>query len=129
MPNTTLRLFVAEDSPLIRQRLRALLGSVEGLTFVGEADTSAGAVAGIAESRADVAIVDLGLREGNGLAVLRGMQGGPAVAIVLSNHVSAPIRRQCLAAGAAYVFDKSNEFTLLPATLRALADARGTAAH
>lgn len=117
---TPLRLFVAEDSSLIRQRLRAMLGTVEGVEWVGEADSPDEALAGIATSHADVAIVDLGLRNGNGLTILQAMRGTPTVTIVLSNLANAPVRRQCLAAGAACVLDKTSEFVRLPETLRTL---------
>ena len=59
-----------------------------------------------------MAIVDLQLRQGNGINVLREMQKArfPGIRIVYTNHAQvAMYRRQCAEAGADYFFDKSLE--------------------
>ena len=55
--------------------------------------------------------MDLFLKEGSGLGVLRSCMSRPRSkrAVVLSNYVNADIRARCMALGADAVFDKSRE--------------------
>lgn len=59
----------------------------------------------------DVLILDLELRQGNGLGVLKALAAlGPRpsfVKIVYSNHSSANVRRLAVRLGASYFFDKT----------------------
>ncbi|WPG41256.1 hypothetical protein [Variovorax sp. EBFNA2] len=59
----------------------------------------------------DIAVVDLFLKTGSGLGVLRGCEGRKPHqrVVVLSNYPTAEMRTQCLALGADAVFDKSTE--------------------
>jgi len=120
----TLKVYLVEDSELIRQRLRQLLDALDYLRIVGEAGDSTAALAGIADSQAEVAIIDLHLASGSGLTVLKGLaqQCRPVASIVLTNHATAEFKRECLAAGARYFFDKTNEFHLVRQAIRHLAD-------
>ena len=75
-------------------------------------------------------IVDIFLKGGSGLGVLRAAQALPRAGdmVVLSNYATPDMRRKCLELGADRVFDKSNEIDALilycepagrPATRRA----------
>jgi DNA-binding NarL/FixJ family response regulator len=106
-----MNVFIAEDSASIRERLAALLGDIEGVTVVGQAETSAEALEGILRTRPDSVVLDIHLLGGSGLDVLRQArpQTPDTVFIVLTNHADPQYRRICMAAGAAYFFDKSSE--------------------
>ena len=106
------RVFLVEDSLLIRERLSALLRNIGGVEIVGEADGPAAALLRIDASRPDVIILDLQLAGGSGLFVLRELShfAPNAVPIVLTNHALPQFRKECLAAGAKYFFDKTTEF-------------------
>jgi DNA-binding NarL/FixJ family response regulator len=119
-----LKVFLVEDSSLIRQRLRQLLGSLDGVSIIGEADQSDIALGEIGSLQADVAVVDLHLAQGSGLKLLKGLaQHEPQVVpIVLTNHASSEFKRECLAAGARYFFDKTNEFDLVRQTIRQIVE-------
>jgi two-component system, NarL family, response regulator DevR len=109
-----LKIFLVDDSPLVRRRIAALIGAIEGAKIVGEAEDASDALSGIAATDADVVIVDLRLTGGSGLDVLAGLarSGRPVITIVLTNYSSAAIREACLSAGANYFFDKTSEFNL-----------------
>ena len=104
--------FIAEDSPSIRANLVEMLNGVNGVEVVGDADTSADAIAGILETHPDFAVLDYQLKGGTAVDVLRAIQAKlPAtVFLVLTNHASPQYRRICLEAGASCFFDKSLEF-------------------
>ena len=122
-----LKVFLVEDSVAIRQRLAALLGAIESVAIVGEADDPAAALAGIAASGADVAIVDLRLARGtSGLDVLNGLARcrSPVMPIMLTNFATPQFQQSCFDAGAHFFFDKTHEFALLRHAVRELAAKR-----
>jgi DNA-binding NarL/FixJ family response regulator len=106
-----MNVFIVEDSASIRERLAAMLGDIEGVTVVGQAETPAEALEGILRTRPDSVLLDIQLTGGSGLDVLRKAhsQVPATVFIVLTNHANPQYRRVCMEAGAAYFFDKSNE--------------------
>jgi DNA-binding NarL/FixJ family response regulator len=124
--SATLKIFLVEDSPLVRRRIAALIGAIKGVEIVGEAEDASDALSGIAAGEADVVIVDLRLTGGSGLDVLAGLaqSSRPVITIVLTNYSSAVIREACLAAGANYFFDKTSEFNLARDVIERIARAR-----
>ena len=112
------RLLLIEDSALLRERLTALL-TVPGLMQVAaSADTEGAAVAHIHAGHFDVMIVDVELREGSGINVIRAARGllgdrpRPLI-IVLTNYSLPAVRERCMAAGADYFLDKMEQFSEL----------------
>jgi DNA-binding NarL/FixJ family response regulator len=84
---------------------------------VGPAAAAADALRWLAGAghRADLVIVDIFLKGGSGLGVLRALRGLPhgGRVVVLSNYATADMRRNCLELGADRVFDKSHEIDAL----------------
>ncbi|PZX25284.1 putative response regulator, CheY family [Cupriavidus phytorum] len=107
-----LNVLLIEDSAVLRGMLLEYLKDFPFIENVDWADTEALALRLLAAGKYDVAIVDLQLRQGNGINVLRAMQraGTGTVRIVYTNHAQLEMyRRQCAEAGADYFFDKSLE--------------------
>jgi DNA-binding NarL/FixJ family response regulator len=67
----TIRVFLLDDHELVREGIRSLLESDEGLEVVGEASTAADALVRIPLAKPDVAILDVRLEDGNGIDVCR----------------------------------------------------------
>ncbi|MDO9092234.1 MAG: response regulator [Rubrivivax sp.] len=103
--------FVVEDSPVIRENLVAALEELVPVQVVGWADGETAALRWLEDpaQRCDLVIVDIFLRDGSGLGVLRALQAHPARCVVLSNYATPEMRRKCLGLGADRVFDKSSE--------------------
>ncbi|SOZ51474.1 putative response regulator, CheY family [Cupriavidus taiwanensis] len=107
-----LNVLLIEDSAVLRGMLLEYLKDFPFVENVDWADTEALALRLLGAGTYDVAIVDLQLRQGNGINVLRAMQraGTGTVRIVYTNHAQLEMyRRQCAEAGADYFFDKSLE--------------------
>jgi len=110
------RVFLVEDSPLIRRRIIDNLLSIGGFVVVGFAESEDDAIAAIAETKPDVIVTDIRLREGNGIEVVRQVRQAASAAptppkiYVLSNYASAEYRRECELVGADAFFDKSGEY-------------------
>lgn len=118
----SLRVFLAEDSAAIRERIVGLLAA-EHMDVVGEAATPRDCIDGILREHPDVVVLDMQLEGGSGLEVLRAVRrADPAIAfVVFSNHAQPPYTKRYLADGASAVLDKSLDFPRLP---QAVQDAR-----
>lgn len=112
-----LKVFIVEDSPVIRQNLVGALEELAPVTVVGHAEGAGAAKAALTQQPplCDLAIVDVFLRDGTGLDVLRALreQDSPVARVVLTNYATAEVRTQCLALGADRVFDKSTDIDAL----------------
>ena len=104
--------YLVDDSPLVRERLHELLGSVAGVHIVGEADNAPAAIAGITAAHPDIVLLDLSLGEGTGFDVLRALhQRAPEIEFyMLSNFTAYPYRQLAERLGVRGYFDKSREF-------------------
>ncbi len=113
MPLVTI---LIEDSATIRESLVPALAEVADAQVVAIAETAAEGIAAMGNLAGDwqLVVVDLFLREGNGLEVLRAGKERQAHqhVLVLTNFATADIRRRALEAGADGVFDKSTEIDL-----------------
>lgn len=105
--------FLVEDNRTIRDNLIPALADLANVEVLGFAETEADAVAWLTANRGEwqLLVIDLFLKEGSGLGVLRSCaeRARGQQAVVLSNFVNADIRARCLALGADAVFDKSKE--------------------
>ena len=126
---TQLRAFIVEDSPVIRENLVAALEEMAPIQVVGTADDEASALRWLAQNACDLAIVDIFLKSGSGLGVLKtaSLSDRPIKLVVLSNYATPDMRRKCLELGADRVFDKSNEIDALILYCCRLAD--GSTGH
>ena len=118
---------LADDHPIVRQGLRALLEGEERFTIVGEASDGLTAIDLIAEIQPDVAILDVQLPDLDGLEVARRTreQAPGTRVIMLSMHADEPYVLTALRHGAsAYVLKGSTTTDLLAAVHAALAGKR-----
>lgn len=119
--------FLVEDSPVIQHSLIATLQELAPVTVVGVAEDEQTALHWLAQPThgADLVIVDIFLRSGSGLGVLRAarLRWPQRPMVVLSNYATADMRSTCLALGAQRVFDKSTEIEALILYCQTLAGA------
>ena len=99
------RVFIVDDHPLVRDGLANLINQQSDLTVCGEAEDSAGAIAGIESSRPDVALIDISLKNESGLELVKTLQTKcPQVTlIVLSMHDEELYAERALHAGLAKI--------------------------
>jgi|KBSSwiStaDraftv2_1062776.scaffolds.fasta_scaffold155847_2 DNA-binding NarL/FixJ family response regulator len=128
-PTHPLRIFLVEDSAVLRERLAESLGSMSGVQIVGTSDTEESAVNALRNLQCDVVVLDLQLKQGNGFNVLKAIRHSESVehkkvVVVLTNYAFSLYRHRCLQAGADFFLDKAREYERLPQVLEAMAEGR-----
>lgn len=112
------RIFLVDDHPLVREWLEQLLRGEPGFEVVGQAEDAAGALAAMRANPPHIAIVDLTLRSGTGLDLIKDLRAQlPAVqVIVLSMHEElAQVERALRAGAAGYVMKRESTTRIVEA--------------
>jgi DNA-binding NarL/FixJ family response regulator len=119
-----MRVFIADDSRVVVERLADLLAEVPGTQLVGQAGDVGEAINAIQEMKPDALILDLQMPGGSGLDVLRAIRSSnPRIYVLICTNYPYPqYREECLTAGADLFLDKSAEFAKIPAILKELAE-------
>ena len=102
MPARRTRVFLVDDHPLVRDWLSNLLREQGDIDICGQAEDARSGLAGIMAADVDVAIVDLSLKGGSGLELIKDVKEQcPATdVIVLSMHEEVSYAERALRAGA-----------------------------
>lgn len=115
--------FLVDDHPLVREGLANLINQQTDLVVCGEAEDSAGAIAGIAHKSPELALIDISLKNESGLELVKNLEAQfPLVAlVVLSMHDEALYAERALRAGArGYVMKRETTKSVLTAIRRVL---------
>ena len=114
--NHKIKVFIADDSLIVREHLVTMLEELAGIEVVGQAENVAEAISAIWKLQPDVVILDILMPGGSGIKVLQNIKqagAGPMV-IILTNYPYPVFRQKCLQAGADFFLDKSTEFDQIP---------------
>ncbi len=112
------RIFIVDDHPLVREWLATLLRQQPDLVVSGQAEDIGEALAAIAKDPPDVAIVDLSLKTGSGLDLIKDLrERHPKIAIiVLSMHEETYYAERALRAGArGYIMKRESTSQIIEA--------------
>lgn len=105
--------YLVEDNATIRDNLIPTLKDLSNCRVVGfaEGEHDAREWLNCHDGTWDLAVVDLFLKDGSGLGVLKGCERRQPHQrmVILTNYCTLAIRVQCMALGADAVFDKSTE--------------------
>jgi len=111
------------------ERITNIVSAIDNVTIVGTADSTSSAIELIGRMRPHLVLLDLLLKTGNGLEVLRMMksQRVESKVAILTNYSEKQYRRISLEEGADYFLDKSQEFDKIEQIVRGLAATDGNA--
>ena len=117
------RVLIVDDHPIVRQGLRRLIEQEDDLTVCGEAETTREAKAAIRELKPDVVIVDISLKQGDGIELVKDARAHYAQLpiLVLSMHDETIYAERMLSAGAnGYIMKQAASDQFLVALRRVL---------
>ncbi|ENO13950.2 DNA-binding response regulator [Marinobacter nanhaiticus D15-8W] len=114
---------VADDHPLIREGIAAVIESQADIALVGEANNGREAVEGFLQHQPDVILMDLQMPEMNGIDAIRAIhQGAPSARIAVLTTYRGDVRAlHAIQAGAVGYLLKSSLRRELVDAIRALA--------
>ena len=117
-----LRILLADDHPLVRAGIRAVLEALPAVEVVGEAGDGHAALRLIGERRPDVALIDISMPGLNGLEVTaRATKAWPLTRIImLSIHADEEYVGHALRAGAVWYLLKNAEQGEIELAVRAV---------
>ena len=114
MPATELTVYIVEDSFPVRERLIETVADVPNARVVGQADAITEALEGVQQVQPRVLIVDVQLRRGSGIRLLKQLRATgtalPELVIVVTNYPTDDYRKASEDCGANHFFDKASEF-------------------
>lgn len=108
----SIKTVLVEDSKTIRDALIPTMDELGDMEVVAVAEGADDALKAMHAFNAvwELAVVDLFLKQGSGLDVLRAHQHHPGrLVVVLSNYATRQMREECSALGADAIFDKSTQ--------------------
>lgn len=119
-----LKVFLVEDSLMIRERLHGMVEAIPNIEVIGEEDNEVDAMRSICTLEPDLVVLDLSLASGggNGMDVLRQIRRRlmPCIVVVLTNYFNPLYQNKCMELGADYFMDKSQELEKLGSLLAKL---------
>jgi len=117
-----MRVFIADDSEVVAERLKTMLSELPGIEIAGQARDAPEATKSILETEPDVVILDIRMPMGSGIEVLREIKQRKTATtvIMLTNYPYPQYRKRCLDAGADFFLDKSGEFNKIIGILEKL---------
>ncbi|MDX2250522.1 MAG: response regulator transcription factor [Bacteroidia bacterium] len=121
LPDENIRILLADDHPMIRQGLAALLSGAEGLLVAGEAGNGKEVLEKILPLAIQVVLLDLDMPVMNGLETTAALsRRHPEVRVlILTMHAEPALAQRCMQAGAAgYLLKTADQDDLLYAIRR-----------
>ena len=121
-----MRIFIAEDSIIVRERLVDMIEETDGMEVVGQSGSVRAAEEQIAALKPDVTLLDVRLSDGNSFEVLAAIRNGSldTQVIMMSENPFEQYRTEAKRLGAVQFFDKSKEFEKIVPTLMQMKERR-----
>ena len=97
-----MRLFIADDSEILRERLVESISEIENVVIVGQEGDKIRAIEAVEKLRPDLVIMDIKMPGGNGITALETLKKkeNPPIVIMFTNYPYLQYRKKCMDAGA-----------------------------
>ena len=118
----TMKVFIADDSQILRERLKTMLSDFPEVEISGQAQDTPEAIRSIKELKPDVVILDIRMPGGSGIEVLQSIKKDrPEIkVIVFTNYPYPQYRKKCMDLGADFFFAKATESDQIPVAVSEL---------
>ena len=107
-----MKLVIADDSSLMRERIKSQVSSFDQVTIVGEAGNGRTAMEMVIEFDPDLILLDLHMPEMGGMEVLKKIKEAKlsTKVCILTNYSYPQYKERCLALGADFFLSKTDDF-------------------
>lgn len=107
-----MKIVIADDSKLLRDRIINSLSDIKGVEIIGEADNGIDAINIINEKSPDFVLLDIRMPKLNGIEVLKKLKDNKRKPIIciFTNYPYFQYKQKCSEEGANYFFDKNVNF-------------------
>ncbi len=107
-----MKIVIADDSSLLRDRIKSLLKSLNNNSLVYEAANGAEALQIIREKEPDLVILDIRMPDINGIEVLKNIRElkMKVKVCILTNYAYPIYKKKCFEAGADFFLRKTEDF-------------------
>ncbi len=114
------KVFLVDDHPIVRQGLAQLLNSEPDFTVCGQGEDVYGSLRAIRDARPDLCLVDVSLKDGDGIELLKELQAQlPELPVImLSMHDESLYAERALRAGARGYIMKQEAPQIMLAAIR-----------
>ena len=122
-----MKIVIADDSEMLRERIKNSLDDIEGVEIVGEAANGNEAIKIIQEKNPDFVILDIRMPELNGIEVLKKLKESKSKPIIciFTNYPYSQYKQKCMEEGAEYFFDKNVNFQEIKNVIKEIAQKQG----
>ncbi len=106
---------IADDSVLMRSKIKSILAEAPGIEIKGEAQNGIEAVTLVKQLNPDAILLDLKMPLMSGIEALKEIRSfnSEIKIIMLTGHANEKYKKLCLESGANSFFDKSTEYDFL----------------
>lgn len=120
-----MRLFIADDSEVMRERIIEIVSEIEKIELVGQEGDVKRVLQEVERLKPDVVIMDIKMPGGNGIQALESIKKdkNAPIIIMFTNYPYLQYRKRCMDAGADFFFYKSTEFVKLLDAIKKLVHA------
>lgn len=117
-----IKVLIADDHPLVRDRLKHILKSDSDLTIVGEAQTSEAVLPLVAMNHLDIVVLDVSFPDRSGIDILKDLKREhPQLPVLMvSTYNDDLLESSALQAGASAFLSKDKAATELVSTIRTI---------
>ena len=107
-----IKIVIADDSALWRDRIKSILIDINNVFVAGEAENGEDALQLIREKDPDLAIIDIRMPEMNGIEVLKKIRElkMKVKICILTSYPYPQYKKRCFEAGADYFLSKTEDF-------------------
>ena len=123
----TIRILLVDDHRMTRDAIRSILDLEDGLEVIGEAENGAEAREMAQTLRPDVVLMDIGMKDLNGIDTTRQIkaENPQAKVVAVSTHSEEPLILGMFAAGASAYVLKEEAVQEMPRAIRAVTEGHG----
>jgi DNA-binding NarL/FixJ family response regulator len=122
-----LKVLLVDDMQLVLQRLQILLSGLKQVSKTEAAENVEKALSLLDHFKPHIMVLDINMPGMNGIEMLKQIKerkDQKPIVIMLTNHAFSFYREECMRLGADYFLDKSRDFLMIPAIIKAVQEKR-----